>query len=194
MYPIGRMENIVVQKMEDEVLVYDTKLNKALCLNETSAMVWDMCDGKTSSVAIAKKVSEKIGEPVSEEFVWLAMDRLKKENLLLNGSEIHSKFGGMSRREVIKNIGFTSMVALPLISSIVAPEALNAQSLDCSTAPFPAECAFTICITGAVPAEPICNNSCNNVAGNCANGTATSMNCVPASGNPANQQCDCVCT
>ena len=88
---------------------------------------------------------------------------------------------------------FEALVALPLVSAVVAPSAVNAQSLNCNTAPFAPGCAFTVCITGAVPADPICNNSCNNVAGNCNSGGASAANCAPAPGNPANQQCDCIC-
>lgn len=64
-YPKIRTENIVVQKMEDELLVYDTKQDKALCLNETLVLVWEMCDGKTSSTEIARQASANVGETVS---------------------------------------------------------------------------------------------------------------------------------
>ncbi len=193
-YPQARTKDIIVQEMKDELLVYDLKTDKALCLNETAEIIWKMCDGKTSISEISLKMSEILGKAVTEEIVWLAVDKLREDNLLSNFDYVHTKFNGMSRRQVIRKIGFASVIALPIVSSITAPLASNAQSLNCSSAPFPAGCPFTICVTGAVPADSICNNSCNNVASNCANGTATAMNCGPAPGNPSNQQCDCVCT
>jgi len=61
----------------------------------------------------------------------LALDQLKKENLIENKDEIVADFNGMSRREVIRKVGLASVVALPLISSLVAPMAVSAQSATC---------------------------------------------------------------
>jgi hypothetical protein len=60
--------------------------------------------------------------------VWLALDQLKKEKLIANGAEVVSKFDGMSRREVIRKVGLGTMIALPVVASLVAPTAANAQS------------------------------------------------------------------
>ena len=43
--PKARKENLVVQESNGEVLIYDLDTNKAFCLNETSALVWQACDG-----------------------------------------------------------------------------------------------------------------------------------------------------
>ena len=128
-YPQSVREDIVVQNIEDETLLYNLKTNKALCLNQTSTLIWEMCDGKTSISEIAEKLGEKLKKPVTEELVWLAVDQLKKEDLLENTDTVPSNFAGLSRREVIRRVGFTSLVALPLISAIVAPNAVQAQSL-----------------------------------------------------------------
>ena len=119
--PKSQQNEIVVQVMEYEILVYDLRSNKALCLNETSALVWQMCDGKTSVSEIAEKIGKEINQSMSNESIWLAIDQLRKENLLTNGDEIESHFAGLSRREVIRKVGFASLVALPIVSSIVAP-------------------------------------------------------------------------
>ena len=104
-YPLSRKENIVEQDLSNEVLIYDLKVNKALCLNESSALVWQLCDGQKSTAEISRIMSEKLKYPVTEDFVWLALDQLKRENLLANGESIESNFAGHSRREVIKKIG-----------------------------------------------------------------------------------------
>ena len=44
--PSTRKSDIVVQKTGEEVLIYDLKVDKAFCLNETSALIWQACDGK----------------------------------------------------------------------------------------------------------------------------------------------------
>ena len=117
--PVARKNDLVVQEVTDEVLVYDLSSNKAHCLNETSAMVWKACDGTRSVADIAKLVGSNAGGHISEDLVWLAIDQLSENDLL--EQEIKSAFAGQSRREVIKKIGLASMIGLPIIASLVAP-------------------------------------------------------------------------
>jgi len=126
--PQSRKNDIVVQDLNGEVLIYDLKSNKAFCLNETSALVWQACDGTKSVSEISQAISKKLNEPANEDLVWLALDQLKQENLLENNEEITSNFNGMSRREVIRKVGLGTMIALPLISGLIAPTAAMAQS------------------------------------------------------------------
>ena len=63
---------------------------------------------------------------MSEDLVWFALNQLEKEKLLNEEKEIVNKFEGLSRREVIKKIGLTSMIALPIVASLVAPSAIHA--------------------------------------------------------------------
>lgn len=39
-----RNENIVVQEMAAELLIYVLKTNKAFCLDETSALIYQFCN------------------------------------------------------------------------------------------------------------------------------------------------------
>ena len=133
--PLGRKTDIVVQEMNGEVLIYDLKDNKAFCLNETSALVWQMCDGEKSVSAISNDLSKKLKSPINEDLIWLAIDQLKKENLIANGEELPNNFEGMNRRDVIKKVGLASMIALPVISGLVAPTAINAASVACDASP-----------------------------------------------------------
>lgn len=157
MRPLARKEELIVQVLADEVLVYDLRKNKAICLNQTSALVWQNCDGKKTALEIAGEVEKRFGSAVNEDFVWFAVNQLEKENLLQNAEEIPNKFNGMNRREVIKRISAASVVALPVIASLVAPMAVAAQS--CGTAPFPAGCPCT------VPGD--CSSNMCNPSGMC---------------------------
>ena len=126
--PTSRKSDLVVQELKGEVLIYDLQINKAYCLNETSAMVYNLCDGKHSVSEIRESIGRKLKQPVSEDLIWLALDQLKQDNLLDNSSEIETKLNGVSRREVIRRVGLSSLVALPIIASLVAPSAVDAQS------------------------------------------------------------------
>ena len=153
--PVARKTGLVIQDVPGEVLVYDTNTNRAHCLNTSAALVWQSCDGTRSVPEIAAHVTGLSGETVNDDFVWLAIDQLSENDLL--ESQVDQKFGGISRREVIKRIGLTSMVALPVIASMVAPPtALAASSCACVA---PGDCvAQTTC--------PSINNC--NPAGACA--------------------------
>ncbi len=157
--PKARQENVVVQKLENETLVYDLNENKALCLNETSALVWELCDGTRTALEIAGEVSKKLKSLISEEFVYLALDQLSKEALLENESPNY--FGGLSRREVIRKVGFATIVALPVVSSVVAPNAAAAQSGGLpllSSCTVDGECASGNCTSTTAPTPALCCN------------------------------------
>lgn len=146
---MARQNGIVVQEMPDEVLVYDLDTNKAHCLNQSAALVWKACDGTNSIGEIVKQVEAAGGGKVTEDFVWLAIDQLGENGLLAN--EIAPKFAGQSRRQVLKTIGLASMVALPVIASLVAPSnALAAVSCTCTNS---LSCAGRAC-----PSTTNCNS------------------------------------
>lgn len=128
--PKARINGIVTQDVNETVLIYDLKTNKVYSLNETSNFVWRHCDGKTSVSGILQKLKGKFKTEVDEDFVCLALDNLQKENLLETEFELPNSFKQTSRRQIIKKIGLTSMIALPLIKGFIAPRAVNAQSGD----------------------------------------------------------------
>ncbi len=118
--PIARQNGLVVQEMPDEVLVYDMDTNKAHCLNQSAAFVWRSCDGNNSVLDIVREFESNGRGKVTEDFVWLAIDQLNENGLLEN--KVAPKFQGQSRRQVLKTIGLASMVALPVIASLVTPK------------------------------------------------------------------------
>lgn len=123
-----RKDNLVMQHLENEILIYDLILNKAFCLNKTSAMVWELCDGSRSIAEISVEMSRRLNELISEDFVLLALDQFRHDGLLENEKELSNYFTNFSRRSIIKKVGFASLVALPIVSSIIAPQAVLAQS------------------------------------------------------------------
>jgi hypothetical protein len=131
--PLARKEGLVVQEMPEEVLVYDTNTNKAHCLNKTAAFVWKSCDGSHSINDIAGLMQKEFGANVPDDLVWLAIDQLGKDDLLESAEE--APVSGLSRREVIRRVGIASVIALPVVASLVAPSsALAAVSCGCINA------------------------------------------------------------
>lgn len=136
--PSSRTENIVVQETDKELLIYDLLTNQAFCLNETSALVWQNCDGTKEILQIARTVGKQLGCEVTDELILLAIEGLKKENLI----EAATTPTNFNRREVIKRIGLGSSIALPIIFSVSAPTAIAAQSVSCTTTCICAVSAF----------------------------------------------------
>ena len=147
--PEARRAGLVVQEMSEEVLVYDCERNKAHCLNRTAALVWSHCDGKTSVAQIARAIEGEINAPVDEDIIWLGVEQLTKTHLLQEGAKLPEHKSGLSRREVMKRIGLAAAVALPVVTSIVAPTA--AQAANCLP-------SGSACTTGAQCCPPgICS-------------------------------------
>ena len=126
--PQSRKHNLVEQEVDGELLIYDLESNKAFCLNQTSALVWQACDGKRTVAEIGDILGKQLKTQTDEDIVWLALDQLSREKLIDPAMSVTAKFEGMSRREIVKKIGLGAMIALPMVASLVAPTAISAQS------------------------------------------------------------------
>jgi hypothetical protein len=126
--PQARIEGLVIQEVADEVLVYDLDRDKAHCLNQTAAIIWKHCTGENSISDLAHLLAAEAGLPANEEMVWLALDQLGRAKLLPERLPLPSGQPKMSRREVMRKVGLASIIALPLVTSILAPTAAQAGS------------------------------------------------------------------
>lgn len=128
--PLARTSEIVVLELPDETLVYDTRVTQAHCLNETAAFVWRHCDGRNTATDISRLVSDHFKTSVDADFVWLALDQLQERGLLAD--RIPDRKHLSSRRELIRKVGIASIIAVPIIASLVAPpSAFAAASCAC---------------------------------------------------------------
>src|SRR5260370_20259779 len=136
-FPKARQDNVIARELGDEVLIYDRSRDKALCLNRTAAFVWQQCDGRTSIAEIANRLGSEMSSdfesPIDERLVWYAISRLRREHLLEDQIEIPrnvlaSLNGHLDRRQVIRALGLTAIVAVPLVTSIIAPTAAPAAT------------------------------------------------------------------
>ncbi len=126
-FPLARRNDLVVEKLPDEVLVYDLKTDKAHCLNQTAALIWESCDGKKTVSDIAASLQHELKLPVSRQMVTLGLEELSSFGLLNEEATAPPKVR-LSRRRLIQNLGLSAALALPLIVSISAPAAAQAGS------------------------------------------------------------------
>ena len=148
--PRARREGLLVQELPDELLVYDLNRQKAHCLNRTAAFVWNRCDGKISVEQLVRILTEETKAPVDHAVVWMAFDQLSKAHLLKGRTRTWPGASKISRRELIRRVGTAAAVALPIVSSIIVPEAVQAATClpsgqSCTSS---AQCCSSICTAG----------------------------------------------
>lgn len=82
MKPIARKNNLVVTRDTGELFIEDLTNRQAICLNPTSAYVWEKCDGNRGPEEIAREMGEELGVPVSERLVSYALSKLSEKHLV----------------------------------------------------------------------------------------------------------------
>ena len=124
--PKARKEGLVIHELPDEVLVLDVDRDKAHCLNDFASRVWKRCDGRTTVKEMTVLLGEDSQKEITEEAVWLALDRLAKGDLLMKPLPLPGELSRLSRREAVRKFGLAAGVAM--ITSIVVPTEAMASS------------------------------------------------------------------
>jgi len=157
-FPKARKEKLVVREFADELLVYDKERHEAHCLNRTAALVWKHCDGETPVAEISRRLATEMtgaGEKVDERLVWHALAQFERGHLLEEKVEVPAGVlsaigGGLNRRQVMRALGLTAVVAVPLVTSMIAPT--PAQAATCRGAGQPCtigtQCCSGVCNAG----------------------------------------------
>lgn len=172
-FPTARSsaEDLVIQEIYDELVIYDLRQHRAHSLNSTAALVWRWCDGETSATAMTARLAARLNLPVdrAEPVVWLSLDRLQKARLLENSVAIPSAHSGFTRRQALKLIG--GAVLLPVVYTLLAPTPAQAQTgVSCATC----TCLSVSCSGGAkVACLTGTTCTCENNTTQCTNGGGT---------------------
>ncbi|HKZ02487.1 MAG TPA: PqqD family peptide modification chaperone [Pyrinomonadaceae bacterium] len=146
--PRVRKDKLITRQVAGELLIYDQNREKAYCLNRSAALIWSYCNGKTTIAEISRVVTSELNARVDERTVWLAIIQFGKDNLLEEKLTVPPPMRqGMNRRELARALGVAAMVAIPVVTSIVAPTAAQAASCrqtgeTCSSS---AECCSGVC-------------------------------------------------
>ena len=141
--PVAKTEGLVTQELADELLVYDERKHKAHCLNETAWKIWEECTGEQNVAEISQRTSKKLKASVDETMVWVALDELSKNGLLQERVTVDA----LSRRAMMRRLGIGAAIAIPVVTSIIAPKAITAATCrptgqSCTTG---AQCCSGIC-------------------------------------------------
>lgn len=156
--PMARLAHMVMSHVGEEVLVYDETTHAIHRLNPTSHLVWSLCDGTRSLPDLAQAASAALGTEVTDAVVRLALSQLASAKLLDGDLSLVQKEPRQSRRTVLRRLAIAGGVALPVLVSISAPTAVQAQSClglgtPCSSS---AQCCLGLCGTTATSTSPVC--------------------------------------
>lgn len=156
--PLARKEGLVIHELPDEVLIYDLETDRAHCLNQTAAFVWQRCDGRRKPSEIARELSSQVSAQLDDQIVWMALDQLAHNQLLVESPTPPPKIAALNRREMVRALGLTAAVAIPVVASIVAPTPAQAAT-GCATAGQPCGGSNPPCCSGC-SCDGICFGTC----------------------------------
>jgi len=144
--PLARKSGLLIQELSEELLIYDQVHLKAHCLNDTAARIWRRCDGNISVGQLAAELSKELSGTVDETVILIAFKQLSRAKLL-EAPLANSHASGISRREILRRAGIAATVALPVVTSIIAPKAAQAANCITSGQPCaaPAQCCSGLC-------------------------------------------------
>jgi hypothetical protein len=174
--PEARSEGLLVEELGDELLVYDLESKDVHNLSPLAAAVFTHCDGQTPPSRIAELAEERLGKPVSEDDVSIAVAQLQERMLL--ESQTLAVHEPISRRSFMRKSAVVggAAVSLPLIASIAAPTAAMALTSippGCTGCGKNSDCITNHCcqtVSGKDCLQTCCvteNNSCHFVDNDC---------------------------
>jgi hypothetical protein len=131
--PRSLRQELSIQQVGEETLVYDERRHQAFCLNQVSSAVWKYCDGTQSVAQIAAALSPGLTKHVTEEVVRLALAQMEENGLLEPNADLPSEeslaaLGPISRRSMMARVGAGAAVMLPAIAMVLAPRPADASA------------------------------------------------------------------
>ena len=134
--PLVRSEDLVVQPLGAETLVYDQKSHQAHCLGKLASLVWRHCDGGSSLETVADRIHNRWSIPADTDLVRLAIQELAATELLDQPRSDRASDRKISRRQLAARLGTGAAAFLltPLITSLTAQSAMASASPRTSTA------------------------------------------------------------
>jgi len=133
MNPKARQDDLLIEEVADELVVYDRQRSRAHSLNRTAALVWRHCDGQRSIADLAALLRAELDPVADEDLVLVAIDRLEAIHLLEEPFGRTADQARTSRRQVVRKVGRVGVLTLllPVVTTLVAPT--PAQAWGCGS-------------------------------------------------------------
>ena len=140
--PKARSEELLIEEVGGELLIYDVNSNRAHCLNESAAAIWRHCDGNRSIGKLAKHLFPSLAASDAQRLVSIGLERLRRRRLV----ETASPAVDLSKRQMLKKVAILAAaagIAAPVVSTIIAPNA--AYAFSCMPSGFPCTSSLQCC-------------------------------------------------
>src|SRR5689334_21120456 len=74
--PQARTAHLIVQTLDDEILLFDSVADRAHVLNQTSAVVWKLANGKRTVEQLSQLTARELQAQPDTDLIWLALTQL----------------------------------------------------------------------------------------------------------------------
>ena len=147
-----KREDWFFEETGGEMLVYNLERHRVHCLNDTAVRIWKLCTGKRTINQIAAELPMALHPRSRELVVRNAIGQLARLGLI----EANDDAPNISRRALAKRIGIgaAAAVALPLVTTIVAPTPAYAQNCTGISCSHPTDCPGSCGPCGPNPPGP----------------------------------------
>lgn len=134
--PRARTNDLEIQDLEGETLIYDRKRHQAHCMNRLAALVWLHCNGRTTHAEMARILHRDLGVPEDMHLVEAALEDLHEAGMLCGPMDRKPTF---SRRELAIRLGAvaTAFLLAPMVASVRAQQPATQASPRPTTTPPP---------------------------------------------------------
>lgn len=123
--PEARTDELVIEAVGDELVIFDRDTSVAHALQPLAAAVFRAADGSLTVAEIASSAAGKLGRPVDVSEAYAAVRELQELGLLASGG-----LRGVSRRRLLQVGGAAAATAL--VASAVVPAYAAASTTPCA--------------------------------------------------------------
>jgi len=134
--PCARRNDLLVENVLAETIVYDSFTHRVHCLNPTASAVWKHCDGKRGIEELAARVGAELSAPCDQSSIEIALQQLSEADLLVKPIKASRSRKELSRRDLLRHTR-TAAILLPVVVSVLAPTPAMAVSCTPSGNPCP---------------------------------------------------------
>ncbi len=126
--PQARTAHLIVQTLDDEILLFDSVADRAHVLNQTSAVVWKLANGKRTVEQLSQLTARELHAQPDTDLIWLALTQLSKANLLEQPATVVPLTAQLNRREFLQKAAMAAVI-IPTVKTVSGPTVQ--QSVSC---------------------------------------------------------------
>ncbi len=121
-----KQRKLIARRIDSELLLFEEETSTAHCLNGIAGEMWMACERQSSAAEITELLRTRWPD-LEKEVVWASLGRMAAADLLEETIDHENISTG--RRELIRRLGFTAAIVLPIaVTSVLIPPAAAAVS------------------------------------------------------------------